>query len=551
MDRVMHDDLVQGTEAWKEFRLQHDGASEASAVLGLASKTGYLELLWLKHTGISKEFSDWVQKNVLDKGHAVEALARPIAEEIIGNELYAETFSYGKLSASCDGITIDGTTAFEHKQWENGLAAAVGRGELPDEHQPQCQQIMHVTGAERLLFCVSNGTRDQFVSVWVYPDAAWVERIVRGWAQFHKDLETYVPPVVLAPVVAAPVKALPTLFVQARGEVTHSNYQEFAVELAERIAEVNLQPKTDQEFADGKLIAKNLRTLIISLRDSEANMLAQTQTIGEMCSGIAFQIDLCAKTALALEKAVNAEEAARKWRLIKAGKDALAEHVAAHNKRLGAILMPSIGADFASSIKGKSLLSSMENGIAATLANAKVLADTWAALIAENLAVIDATPDLSFMFRDRSSLCLKDHEAVKAIVENRIATHKTAEATRIEADRIRITAEVEARAVATATALADRLAAEEQAIADTVSANAQDQAQADAEVIASKQACADAQKQPVASVAPISTPVAATQAQSVVHILNLIADLTGKMSLPGLLEVLELCQSIERRVLTD
>ena len=148
-------ELVQGSPEWQAFRLTHHGASEAAAMLGLSKKTTRSELLRIKHTGTPKEFSDWVQVNILDYGHQVEALARPLVEEIIGDDLYPVTCSNedegGNLSASCDGLTMLYDTAFEHKQWNEALAASVRAGILPEEHMPQCQQIMLVTGAARLI----------------------------------------------------------------------------------------------------------------------------------------------------------------------------------------------------------------------------------------------------------------------------------------------------------------------------------------------------------------------------------------------------------------
>ena len=41
-------------------------------------------------------------------------------------------------------------------------AVNVGRLALPEEHMPQCQQVLMVTGAEKLLFVVSDGTPDKF-----------------------------------------------------------------------------------------------------------------------------------------------------------------------------------------------------------------------------------------------------------------------------------------------------------------------------------------------------------------------------------------------------
>ena len=104
MKRILNS-LVQGTPEWMEFRLTHHGASEAAAMLGLSKKVKRSELMLAKHTGVAKEFSAWVQEKVLDHGHEVEALARPLVEKLIGEPLYPVTMSYGKLSASCDGLT--------------------------------------------------------------------------------------------------------------------------------------------------------------------------------------------------------------------------------------------------------------------------------------------------------------------------------------------------------------------------------------------------------------------------------------------------------------
>ena len=93
-------DLVQGSPEWHAFRLEHFGASEAAAMLGISTKVKRSELLRMKHTGNAKEFSDWVQENILDRGHQVEAMCRPLIAERICEDLYPLTYSNGKLSAS-------------------------------------------------------------------------------------------------------------------------------------------------------------------------------------------------------------------------------------------------------------------------------------------------------------------------------------------------------------------------------------------------------------------------------------------------------------------
>ncbi|MFK5283684.1 hypothetical protein ACI3PL_29325, partial [Lacticaseibacillus paracasei] len=70
-------------------------------------------------------------------------MARANLEAHLNDELYPVTCSIGKLSASCDGLTIDGTIAFEHKQISKYLVNFINEnGILPASHMPQCQQIL-------------------------------------------------------------------------------------------------------------------------------------------------------------------------------------------------------------------------------------------------------------------------------------------------------------------------------------------------------------------------------------------------------------------------
>ena len=445
MERIIHD-LVQGSDAWHQFRLEHDGASEAAAMLGLSKKTTRNELLRMKHTGIAKEFSDWVQANILDPGHIVEAMARPLVEELIDDELYPATCSFGRLSASCDGLTMESTVAFEHKQFNQVLFDAVKRGELPEEYQPQCQQIMMVTDAASVFFVCSDGTRENFAHIEVLPDPAWFKRIETGWAQFHRDLETYQPPEIIPAVVAAPVAAFPTLFVQAKGEVTATNMPEFKAQVTAMLDGLNMRPTTDEDFVNSKEIAKSLREGAKQTKALKEAMLAQTADIGEVAKEIDHLASLVNAAALALEKAVAAEEENRKVRLITRGQKALAEHIAALNTRLGKAYMPSIPADFSGALKSKRNLAGMENGIDTELARAKIEASAIADRIQANLSVAaqhDAT-----LIPDLAAVCTKAPDDFAALVALRVGQRKEADEKRLAAERekIRLEEEVKARA---------------------------------------------------------------------------------------------------------
>jgi predicted phage-related endonuclease len=97
--------LIQGSPEWMAYRAQHSNASDAPAMMGVSPYKNRAELLREVHTGLAAEVDAGTQMR-FDNGHRAESLARPLAEEFIGAELYPVTGSAGKLSASFDGPTL-------------------------------------------------------------------------------------------------------------------------------------------------------------------------------------------------------------------------------------------------------------------------------------------------------------------------------------------------------------------------------------------------------------------------------------------------------------
>src|SRR5690606_20293300 len=111
--------LIQGGPEWLAARAKHLTASEAPIMMGASTKMRRNELLKLRATGNEREYSDWVQRNLFDKGHDQEAKARVLVEQDIGEDLYPVTATDddGWLLASFDGMTMLGDTLYEHKMW--------------------------------------------------------------------------------------------------------------------------------------------------------------------------------------------------------------------------------------------------------------------------------------------------------------------------------------------------------------------------------------------------------------------------------------------------
>lgn len=454
MKTITHD-LRQGSDEWLSFRFHHDGASEISAVLGLSKNTKRSELLRIKHTGIGKEFSDYVQRYILDKGHEVEALARPIVEKIIGAELYPVTMSKGRMSASCDGLTITDDEGWENKQYNAEYFAMVQAGEVPEEHMPQVQQCLFVTGANRWFFTISDGTEERTAGVWVYPDLEYFQRIKSAWDQFNKDLEGYVFEPEVIPAKADPVMALPSLAINVGGSISiQSNLDKFGERLKGFIAETNAYPETDTDFANLEQACKVLKEAEDALKQAESNALAQTASVDEMRRTVAFLADMARTSRLQFEKTVKSEKENRKAQIVAAAKASFSEHYGKLQVEIPFVLnayMPS----FADAIKGKKTLSSMQDAVNTMLANAKIEADALARDLREKHAwYIENAGEYSFLFSDLQALIYKDADSFQAVARNRITTHLEQEKAKAEAaakaqaereERIRREAEEKAR----------------------------------------------------------------------------------------------------------
>ncbi|WP_195724670.1 YqaJ viral recombinase family protein [Herbaspirillum sp. CAH-3] len=445
--------LEQGTEAWDQFRLTHYGASEAAAMLGLSKKASRAELLRLKYLGDAKQFSDWVQENILDRGHEVEALARPLVEDLIGEELYPVTCSAQlmpawasyEMSASCDGLTMGEDVAFEHKQYNADLFASVSAGIVPEEHLPQCQQVLMVTGAKELYFVVSDGTREKFAYAVVLPDAEWQERILAGWCQFDKDLAAYQLPEAEKVLAAEPVLALPAVSVQVSGTIAVvNNFPAFEVAVRNFLAnDLIREPKTDQDFVNLDLQIKEMKSGREAIKLAKGRIFSQMEAVDAAVRAAEMLDALLQQNCSMAEKLLASEKERRRAELIETARKAMAAHGEALQSEIQGVRLAVAMPDFAGAIKGLKSLTSMKEKLDAALANGKAAADMAAADIRKKLAwVAEHADEHRALLADLQQLVAKPMEDFQLTITSRIKEHQQ----RQEQERERIRAEAEARA---------------------------------------------------------------------------------------------------------
>jgi putative phage-type endonuclease len=427
-------DVVQGTPEWLAIRAKYRTASEAPAMMGEDSNVSRSKMLGMKATGGEREFSEWVQENVLDHGHAVEALARPIAEKIVGAELYPATVTDDNdyLLASLDGMTMDDAIIFEHKQWNAQSAAEVRENKCPEKHYWQVQQALLITGAEKCLFMVSDGTEEHCVWMWVKPNRAHMDLLMAGWRQFDEDLANHKPTEFIPAAVAEPIQDLPALTVEISGRVLSTNLAVWQDTVKARIQAINTDLQDDNDFATAESTVKFLEDGEKRLAMVKSQAQAQAVDIDTLFRSIdAIAGEMRAKR-LELDKLVKARKESIRSEILLSGRGELRAHIDGLNKRLGKPYMPDTAwADFAGSMKGKRTVKSLRDAVGDELASAKINSSACADRIQINLnSLRELAADHALLFADTAQLVLKDNDSLVAIIKQRIAEHEAAEAKR-------------------------------------------------------------------------------------------------------------------------
>lgn len=448
--------LIQGSKEWHAYRAQHFNASDAPAMLGVSPYKTRNQLLHELHTGMAPEVDPGLQR-LFDAGHAAEAAARPLAEEIIGDDLYPVTGSLGELSASFDGLTMDGRIAFEHKLLNVDLAESLARGVIPDSYHPQMEQQLLVSGAEKVLFMATSADRTAMEHAWYTSNPELRAKIIAGWEQFAKDLVAYVPPVVSVDVVGHTPETLPALHIEVSGMVTASNLEQYKDHALTVFKSINRELTTDQHFADAEKAVKWCADVESRLVAAKEHALSQTASIDQLFKAIDDISAEARRTRLELDKLVKARKDELRTSIVTDAAKALLEHVAGLNVRIGKPYMPVVNADFAGSIKGKKSLDSMRGAVDTVLANAKIEANGIANRIDTNLIYLNDVNAPMALLPDLAVICLKAPDDFALLVKSRIGEEAKRAEAQAEAARAAIREEERIKAQANVAAEAAKV----------------------------------------------------------------------------------------------
>ncbi len=408
---VIHN-LVQGSDEWRRYRAEHLNASDAPAVMGASKYRSRQSLLAERATGIPPEISEGTQR-AFDRGHEVEEKVRAQVEKMIGEELFPATMSIGidglPLSASLDGVTLDGSTIFECKLWNEELAERVRIGNLEPHYYWQLEQQLLVSGASRAIFATGDGGDKLETMEYVSQKVRWAH-LLEGWHQFQRDLAEYSHADTPSKPVGAPVAGFGALTLHVEGHVIASNMDAFKASADAFIARL---PKpadlvTDQDFSDAESAVKacaEAESRIKSAKDAGLAQMADVDAVFRAADTIAETIRAA---RLALSKSVAAEKERRRADIVQHYVAQVREHYDAINRTLGEHrLSPpqSLVFDIGNAIKGLKTLSSITDACDAAAARLKIEASQRADRVRECMLVLDEFTDHKHLFADRLTLC--------------------------------------------------------------------------------------------------------------------------------------------------
>jgi predicted phage-related endonuclease len=462
---VIHD-LVQGSREWHVYRAEHLNASDASAMLGSSPYQTRDELKQRLHTGLAADVDPRTQARY-DNGHRIEALARPLGEDVLCDELVPMVVSRGKFSASLDGAVpfatptvIRFTRLWEHKQLNDALRAAMVEGatgaDLPKPYRVQMEQQLFCTDAEDVLFTASDWDGDTLIEarhVVYVSDPDLREEILAGWQLLEEEMVSYVPPTAGAIVIARTYAAMPSLKFDVSGDLQiKHNLGVYLQALETFAAAAPKKPSTDQEFADADSAGKKGRDIAVVARTTKADLLRRVGSLNE-AMGVLDEIEaLGDKLGLAQEKVVKLRKEEVKAEMTKAARDLLAAEVDSLNAELGEELITPIGhvvGEFAEAVKNKRSFDSMQASINEALAALKISYRQRAILLHTNLDTLGTVDEKHrHLFSDKAAILTKAPDDFAALVKVRCSEFDSAEAVRVETEKKRIQASAQQAAAA-------------------------------------------------------------------------------------------------------
>ncbi|CQH06547.1 Uncharacterised protein [Yersinia enterocolitica] len=215
---------------------------------------------------------------------------------------------------------------------------------------------------------------------------------------------------------------------EIEGAVKESNLTVYQNQALAFIQSINTNLVTDQDFADAEETVKFCEKAEKELDLIKQQALSKTEQIDLLFRTIDTLRDEMRNKRLDLSKLVKLRKEAIRLEILNKVKTALAEHIAGINKQLAIVTLPTIPADFATAIKGKKTLTSLQSAANDELARAKIAANQLGKKYQANLVLFaDIEPAYKNLFADINQIIALEHEHLALMIDQRITRQKQIE----------------------------------------------------------------------------------------------------------------------------
>lgn len=181
--------LVQGSEAWKQWRRNKIGSSDAAVLMGVGFITPHQ--LWLEKTyGLEKE-----KNTAMMRGTLLEPIAREWFIKETGIVVEPNVFIHKEFDfaiASVDGVNEDQKILVEIKCPGAKVHAMALNGKVPEYYYPQLQHQLAVLGYDRAYYVSFDG--ENGVIIEVMRDNDYIEKLMKIEQDFYQCMIDFEEP---------------------------------------------------------------------------------------------------------------------------------------------------------------------------------------------------------------------------------------------------------------------------------------------------------------------------------------------------------------------
>lgn len=436
--------LIQGSNEWHEHRAKYRNASVASIIMGASPYKTRTQLLDERATGITPEIDAATQKR-FDDGHRVEDLARNILEHELHQDLYPVVGIDGNMSASFDGMSLDGKIIFEHKLWNESKAEDVRNGWLPAADFWQVIHQLYVSRAEVCIYVVSDGTTDKRVRLTYELASAekHFDELLAGWAQFEADLEAHVVEAKAQVHETESAGVLPVLRVEVQGKVLATNIDQFRDAAKLIISAINSDLNDDADFAQAEADVKWCKDVETKLEAKEQAVMAQTADIATVIDMLREVKEDARQKRLTLDKLVKERKQAIRLEIAYQARESIDAHVNKLQASLPAgYTLPTTTYSLNDAMKGKKTVSSLRDAANTEAARVKAEAAVVHASILANAKQIEDAGH-PHLFADKAQLAHKPADDLANLIKLRIAEEQQRKEAEAKTQQERIQREAE------------------------------------------------------------------------------------------------------------